>query len=317
MVLGVVACLLAGAFWGLSFVAPLGVDPYSGFDLTVVRYVIFGVSSLIVLALMPSSPLRMYAPRDFALGMFLGLVGYVGHYGFLVVAVLSAGSHIPALIIGMVPLILMVAGNGTNGRVPWDALVLPMLCIGAGLLIINGNALVDAPDDASRGALLQGLLAAVISLVLWVWYAIANARALEVRPHVSSLSWTAVQGMGAGLGVILLIPLLMLFGLLEIGERGVFGAESGPLWFWALVLGVLATWGAGWLWIVASRRLPLAISGQLIVSDTVFGLLYGFMWEHRLPTVSEAAGIVLIFIGITVGIAAFGRTARAIAMPAE
>jgi drug/metabolite transporter (DMT)-like permease len=44
--------------------------------------------------------------------------------------------------------------------------------------------------------------------------------------------------------------------------------------------------------------LPLTLSGQLIVFETLFALLYGFVYDARLPRPLEAAAIVLLIAGV-------------------
>jgi drug/metabolite transporter (DMT)-like permease len=48
------------------------------------------------------------------------------------------------------------------------------------------------------------------------------------------------------------------------------------------------------LWNAASRLLPLSLSGQLIVFETLFALLYGFLHEGRWPKGLETAAILLM-----------------------
>lgn len=67
---------------------------------------------------------------------------------------------------------------------------------------------------------------------------------------------------------------------------------------WTLVMGLAGSWFATWCWGVASRRLPLALSAQLIGAETIFGLVYGFMVEGRWPTVAEVVGATLQFAGV-------------------
>jgi hypothetical protein len=37
------------------------------------------------------------------------------------------------------------------------------------------------------------------------------------------------------------------------------------------------------LWNIASRKVPLTLSGQLILFETLFALLYGFIYKQQLP----------------------------------
>ena len=52
------------------------------------------------------------------------------------------------------------------------------------------------------------------------------------------------------------------------------------------------------LWNYASRALPLSLMGQMIVSETIFAALYGFLWEKRWPTPAESAALVLLVGGV-------------------
>jgi drug/metabolite transporter (DMT)-like permease len=53
------------------------------------------------------------------------------------------------------------------------------------------------------------------------------------------------------------------------------------------------------LWNHGARLLPPTLSGQMIVFETVFGLLYGFLFEERLPRPLEAIGIACLLSGVT------------------
>jgi drug/metabolite transporter (DMT)-like permease len=76
-----------------------------------------------------------------------------------------------------------------------------------------------------------------------------------------------------------------------------------PRWhmFWTLnlVLAIGASWLGNGLWNAAAKRLPLTLSGQMIVFETLFALLYGFIYDHRLPRGLEIAAIALLVAGVS------------------
>lgn len=74
---------------------------------------------------------------------------------------------------------------------------------------------------------------------------------------------------------------------------------------WAVTLGVAGSWIATLCWSVASRRLPLALSAQLIVAETIFGLGYGFVFERRWPAAAELTGAVLQLTGVAIAVGIF------------
>jgi drug/metabolite transporter (DMT)-like permease len=70
----------------------------------------------------------------------------------------------------------------------------------------------------------------------------------------------------------------------------------------SLLLGVVVSWGSTLFWNRASTLLPVALTGQLIVFETIFGLLYVFIVEQRWPTGYELLGGLLLLSGVWRGI---------------
>jgi drug/metabolite transporter (DMT)-like permease len=307
---GVLAGLTTGALWGLIFVAPLAVAPYSGVDLAVGRYLIFAATSLAIFALVPASRRTKMGVRDMLLGVGLGSIGYGAFYGFLVIAVSHAGPQISALVIGLLPMLLAIAGNLDGGRMPWRSLFAPLLLITAGLALVQGSALIGAETPEERGELVLGIVAALGSVAAWMCFSILNARALARMPDMNSLTWTGLHGIGAGLGIVLFATAALPAGLVNLYEIGFQWPEARELLAWAVITGLFGSWLASYLWVVATKRLPLVISGQLFVGEPAFGVIYGFIWEQRWPSAVEAAGAVCLFGGVMLGIAAFGRQER-------
>lgn len=310
MFAGIAAGLAAGALWGLIFIAPLGVAPYAGIDLAIGRYLVFALTSLFVFAAIRASRMRLTL-REFGTGIFLGMLGYGAFYGFLVIAVAHAGPQISALVIGLLPILLAVAGNIDGGKqLPWRSLFAPILMIGAGLALVHGWALFEADSPQQRSDIAFGIFAALGSVASWVGFGIINARALARRPDMSTLTWTGLHGVGAGIGILLFGAAAMPFGLVRLHELGFLWPEAKPLVVWSLVVGFFGAWVASYLWVVATKRLPLVLSGQLFVAEPGFGVIYGFLWQQRLPNWSEAIGIIAVFGGVLIGIRAFGKARR-------
>lgn len=53
---------------------------------------------------------------------------------------------------------------------------------------------------------------------------------------------------------------------------------------------------------IASTRLPVALTGQLIVFETIFGVAYVFLAEGRPPAPVELVGFALSILGIWLSI---------------
>ncbi|AFL50636.1 drug/metabolite transporter (DMT)-like permease [Sinorhizobium fredii] len=300
MPIGIIAGLTTCALWGLTFVAPRAVEPFSAWDLTIARYCVFGIACLLLMLHPRFRPTGIALPRS-AIGLLLGGVGYVGYFVSAAFAVRLAGAAIPPLIIGTMPVFLAVIANLRERSVSWRALALPLVLIAVGVAIVN-IAAIRTVQSVDTGAILLGMLSACAALCIWIVYGMVNAAVMSAPDAPDGLRWTGLQGIGAALGSLVLLPLSS------------FGASDALPAFdtfrfiaWALLMGLAGSWFATWCWVVASRRLPLALSAQLIVAETVFGLAYGFVLEGRWPTAAEAIGAVLQFIGVISAITVFSK----------
>jgi drug/metabolite transporter (DMT)-like permease len=312
---GILAGLAAGALWGLTFVAPRAVAPYGEIDLAVLRYGIFGLTSLALMALSPRFRPGELTFRRMVMAIWLGLSGFVVYYVCVAFSVSLSGPAIAPLVIGALPVLLAVYGNWREKAAPWGRIVLPLLLIAAGLLVVNIQAFGDAAGAGDQRNVLLGLALAVLGLSVWFLYAITNAAIMRSADPPGALAWTSLQGLGALLGTLPLAVLAPLMGWSRIPDLGFAGADGLRLIVWALGLGIVASWVAQYFWTVASHRLPLALAAQLIVAETLFALVYGFMFEGRWPHTAEWLGAALLVVGVILGVRAFDPS-RAAKSPA-
>lgn len=305
MFLGIVTGLVAGALWGLTFVAPRAVQPYSEIDLAILRYGAFGLTSLALMALGPRFRPGSLTLRRVMLALWLGLSGFVVYYVCVALSVSLAGPVIAPLVIGALPVLLALYGNWRERNVPWSRIVPPLMLIALGLAVVNLSAFQAAATPGDRRNVILGLGLAVLGLLVWFLYAITNARAMRGADAPDPLAWTGLQGLGAMAGTIPLVIAAPLMGWSRIPELGFAGDAGFRLIFWALLTGIVASWVAQYCWTVASHRLPLALSAQLIVAETLFALLYGFAYERRWPHPAEWAGAAVLVLGVYLGVRAF------------
>jgi drug/metabolite transporter (DMT)-like permease len=297
MLIGILAGLATCALWGLTFIAPRVVDPFSTWDLTVARYGIFGLVS-VLLMLHPRFRPRGLSFRLWLIGLLLGGAGYVGYFVAVAFAVRLAGAAVPPLVIGTMPVLLALIANWRDRSVPWRALAPPLVLITAGVAIVN-LSVIEAAGPEGRGSVLLGGLAATAGLVIWIVYGLANAAVMRAPDAPDGVHWTGVQGIGAAIGSMALLPLT------SFSAQAVAGAEMANFLGWALVMGIAGSWIATFCWVVASGRLPLALAAQLIVAETVFGLAYGFLFEARWPQAPEWIGAMLQVVGVVAAVALF------------
>lgn len=300
MLFGIIAGLTTCALWGLTFVAPRAVAPFTAWDLTITRYGVFGLACLLLMADRRFRPIGIARSR-LLIGLLLGGAGYVGYFVSAAFAAQLAGAAIPPVIIGTMPVFLAIIANFRDRTAPWRALALPLVLIAIGVAIVNFAA-ISAANAAETASILLGIIASLVALLIWIAYGLANAAVMRSADAPDGLQWTGLQGVGAAIGSLVLLPLAS-FDLAYTASA----SETLRFVVWALVMGLAGSWFATWCWVVASRRLPLALCAQLIVAETIFGLGYGLMFEGRFPSLAEAIGATLQFAGVCSAIAVFGK----------
>jgi drug/metabolite transporter (DMT)-like permease len=229
----------------------------------------------------------------------------VGYYLAVSAAVPRAGPAVVALIIGCLPVVISILGNRGNRRIPMGKLLPSLLLIAAGLLIVNGAAFANAKALGAIGPFAIGVVLTLAALVLWAWYGLTNAQALAERAAMSPVTWTALTGVGT---LVVLIPVLLLgwfAGWSMLPSLGLKGPGALHLIAWSLALALLSSWVATWAWSIAARRLPVSLAGQLIVSETIFALLYGAAYQGKPPGWAVVFGGVLLVAGVIVALRTF------------
>lgn len=303
MQFGVLAGLATCALWGLTFVAARVVDPFSVWDLTIARYGVFGLVCVLLMMKRVFRPVGLSSVQ-IVKGLLLGATRHAGYFVCVAFGTILSGTAIPPIIIGTMPVLLAIFANQRDHTASWPSLVLPLGLITMGVAIINVTT-INAAASSNIYPILLGILASIAALTIWITYGLVNASIMRAANPPDALQWTGLQGIGAALGSLMLLPFVSfeIFGTVSAIDTYNFIA-------WALLMGLAGSWLATWCWVIASRRLPLALSAQLIVAETVFGLAYGFMFEGRWPTWAEAIGATLQIIGVCSAIAAFTRANR-------
>jgi drug/metabolite transporter (DMT)-like permease len=190
----------------------------------------------------------------------------------------------------------------TGSRAPWRRLALPLVVITAGLALVSVLEIsgVHAYLAASAAEKAAGLLAAAGAVVLWTWYALANARFLARHDTVSPAGWSTAVGVATGAVALGGLPAAALAGQLTVPS----GAHPGPAALVAgiVFLGVVVSWVATMLWNLASSRLSPALAGLLVNLETVSGFGYVYAVRQQWPPAGQLAGLALVMAGVTLTI---------------
>ncbi|WP_313031007.1 DMT family transporter [Massilia alkalitolerans] len=296
MWIGVLCGLLAGAMWGLVFIVPEMLGAFSPLELAVGRYLAYGAMAFALLLPRLKSLFGTLVPADYAALVRHALAGNIVYYMLLAAGVKYAGLAPTSLIIGMVPVVVTLLGRKDHGAVPLQRLALPLLLVAAGIACINVDSFLHAGPAASAGEIALGVACAAGALLCWSWYALDNARYLKRNPHFSSAQWSALYGLSTGVIALLIGTASWLFAdpvtATPARDWQLFWTCNALLALGASVIG-------NQLWNVASRRVPVTLSGQLILFETLFALLYGFLYRAQGPRPLELAAIMLLVAGVT------------------
>lgn len=304
MWIGTLYALAAGLMWGLVFISPLMLPEYPAALQSVGRYLAFGLIAL-PLARVDRSALRQLGRADWLEALKLAAVGNLLYYLCLASAIQLAGAPLPTMIIGTLPVVIAISANlrdaRRDGQLPWLMLAPSLALIAAGILCVNQAELATlgklSQGDLARYA--RGALLAFGAVACWTWYPLRNADWLRRHPERSPRTWATAQGIATlplALGGYAVLWLFM--GASGNSFRMPFGPH--PWLFIGLMaaIGLFASWLGTLCWNAASQRLPTALTGQLIVFETLAAMSYAFVLRGRLPGPLTFTGIALLVLGV-------------------
>jgi drug/metabolite transporter (DMT)-like permease len=295
----------AGALWGLVFLAPEVISGFSPLQQAVGRYLAYGALSLFLIAPRWRSIAARLTPRLLWALAWLALAGNLFYYVLLASAVQMGGIAMTSLVVGFLPVAVTIIGSREAGALPLRQLAPSLLLCVAGALCIGWQAVV-MPGDGPVATRLTGFFCAVGALASWTAFAIGNNHWLRRQPDMPAQDWNLLIGLATGAQALLFLPVVLLIGL---------GDHDAAAWTKfasvSFAVALLASIVGNMLWNRMSRLLPLTMVGQMILFETGFALLYGFLWERRLPTPLEGTAFLLVIGSVITCIAAHRRPVAA------
>ncbi|HEX4177919.1 MAG TPA: DMT family transporter [Rhizomicrobium sp.] len=287
---GVACGIAAGALWGAVFIAPELTPGFSALQLSAGRYLAYGVIALMLAAPRWRTITRGVKRGDWIVLAWLGLAGNIIYYIFVAHAVRLAGAAPTSFIVGLLPVVITIIGSREQGAVRLSALApsLALAVIGVGLIAVSAMHGGAASDWHAQAV---GLACAFGALASWALFAVGNARTMARLPHLSSNDWSLLLGIVSGTEALLLaLPAFVLAP--AHGDWTRFAAVSGGVAITASIIGNA-------FWNGASRRLPMTLTGQMVIFETLFALVYSFLWDRRLPHPTEVLAIAALIAAVT------------------
>ncbi|PVZ52848.1 EamA family transporter [Pseudomonas sp. B1(2018)] len=293
---GVVFAILAGAIWGGVIIGPSLLPEFNAVLISSVRFALYGMISLLVALPFASRLLSRLTRGDAWMLLRLSLTGNVLNYALLGASVQLSGVTAAALINGIMPVAITFLGRSDAGSLPLTRLKLPLLLVFLGIVSVSLEHTGVQVASTSLSSRLLGLACGFSAVACWSWYATHNARYLK-QSHFNSSEWSTLTGIVTGIVAIVFgIAALMLFPNLVPAE---VESSRWTTFLWVcLFLALCGSWLANGLWNACSRRMPASLSGQMIVFETLFACVYGFLFSQRMPGLMEVVSIVLLVGGV-------------------
>jgi drug/metabolite transporter (DMT)-like permease len=275
---------------------------FNSVDLTAGRFLSYGLIAAVLMLVglkFGKGTKKLPTLNQAIAALGLSLLGFTGYYLLLVLAINDAGTEMPTLIIGTIPIWVMFLGKQQG--LSFRSLLPGLLLTAAGLVLmgfvqLQGQTQIHSLVSANYW---RGIAFALASMVCWTIFAIVNSAWLKKHTEVSAADWANWLGVATGLGAWV----LWLFAGSDLKTM------TGDAKFASFALICVATGlGSAWLatifWNIASQRLSASLCGQLIVSETVFALIYSSWWDGRLPDVLAILAGVMFVLGILASIKA-------------
>lgn len=309
MIVGILLVLAACFVWGLIFVIPEFLLAFTPIEVTLGRYLFFGFVSCVFMLFQGWQKWRSFSSEIWKTAIWYALIVNIIYYFFLVVGLRYSNPSVMALLLGISPITISFYGNWRQKECKFRQLILPSSLIVLGLILVNFSALTEN-SVYSISHYLFGLLCGVLSLIAWNWYVIANAQFLKERSDIPPSDWANLIGIGTLLWVLLIGAILAVLTSFDYLQKfWTWNDELRLFLVGTFILGFICSWLGSYLWNQGTRSLPISLAGQLTIFETIFGLFFVYLFEHRLPTVLEALGIVTILGGVTYTLSVF-RKAR-------
>lgn len=302
MFIGVLYGLIAGALWGLIYVAPLFVPEYHPVMVALGRFFVFGLISLPFLW-MWRKQLKDFSRANIWRAFTLSFFGNVIFYSALTVSIRLAGAPLAGMLMATIPVLVALVSNWQyrkEGRaLAWGVIMPPLVAIFAGLMIANITEFEHFTEMASDPVSYWiGVGFGLFAISAWTWFSIGNSEYLLEHPHQSASMWTALQGVtNLPTSALAFFVCGWGFGWVDTAQ-GLLGPH--PMRFLGVIfmIGLLCSWVAMIFWNGMSQRLPAGLGGQLIVFESIFAVVYALIWRSEWPTPTMVIGFSIVLAGV-------------------
>lgn len=309
MWLGLAFAISACFIWGAIFVIPQFLSDFSPIEVVLGRYFAYGILSCALFFRKGFSKARFIPQAAWITALKFALFANICYYLGIVVGIRFASAPLTVLVTGMVPILIALYGNWHVREISFKKLALPCVCIAFGLMLVNATEIDWSFTENSLQEYLLGLVGVLVALLSWTWFAVHNARFLKLNPTIVSSDWATIVGVCTFFWTLLLGTVFAFFfeGHVEIGKFFHWSDDLARFLIGAGVLGFVCSWMGIACWNRASLYLPVSLMGPFLIFESLFGLLFVYTVDSRLPSLLEILGIVSMMGGIILSVLSFRR----------
>jgi len=181
MGVGIANGVAAGALWGVVFLAPAMLHSFNAVQLSAGRYLVYGLIAVLLLAPRWRQLKDRLAWPEWRGLLWLSLAGNLVYFLLLANAVQWAGGAAASLTVGLIPVVVTLAGVREEGAVPLRRLAPALLLCLLGVALVGYEALMAEHAQGSAGRRLLGLLCAIGALLSWADCCARSARCCPGR----------------------------------------------------------------------------------------------------------------------------------------
>jgi drug/metabolite transporter (DMT)-like permease len=295
--------ILACFFWGLVYTVPLYISGFNSIEIALGRYFCYGLVSFILMILFChkspwSIPLKIWWRA-----CYFTLLANFCFYTSLIMGMRLSSPSVITLILGLGPITIAFFGSWLLGENQIKKLITPSLLILMGLTLVNFESIMLDPISGTADKYIFGLFCGFISLSAWTWFVLANLQFLEQHPEITASDWTLIIGTATFFLSILGFFLLFIFYDSHMIDKFFIINENFISYILGIsILGVFSSGFGLYLWNYATLSVPISLSGQLTIFETIFGLIFIYIARQSLPTNLESVGIFCMLLGIIGGV---------------
>lgn len=299
MFIGILLVLAACFVWGFIFVIPQLLLDFNPIEVALGRYICFGLLSLLFMFFHGLHRWRSLPSSVWLKAFMYAFIVNIFYYSSLVIGLRYSNPSVIALICGISPITISFYGNWQQRACSFHKLILPSCFIASGLILVNLPTFLTDQSPALNEYLF-GLLCGFLALAAWNWYVIANAKFLRENSHLPASDWANLIGVSTLVWVLILVSFFILIqSNTQVFQKYlIWTPELKSFLLGILVLGLACSWLGSYLWNRATQSLPMSLAGQLTIFETIFGLIFVYLVEQRMPYYIELVGISLLLMGV-------------------